>query len=266
MSLQQRQAAAQEFQIILNKVEDIVIKLCDTVIEKATVPDLQTMESLEQHLIAQASAATSMDKDKVRKAVLGKTMVQRQQEQRMRMRLLKRDLFEQSTLADFVRLVDHMAVEYVFRNCIWAVRDYYNLERQIQEKKPMTYQVVLGHFVAGGGGSLEPQCLRVKGSEKDLQRPHAHFVALVPQGLFQRPPPTASIQSPPRSDSIHSEAFQEITASIPYFLCGITADKQGYTFAKTLASLASGLALALASKFPIIPKGLLWEWFSANGV
>ena len=41
---------------------------------------------------------------------------------------------------------------------------------------------------------------------------------------------------------------------------------QGYAFAKTLASLASGLALALASKFPIIPKGLLWEWVSANGV
>ena len=36
-------------------------------------------------------------------------------------------------------------------------------------------------------------------------------------------------------------------------------------FAKTLASLASGLALALASKFPIIPKGVLWEWVSANG-
>ena len=40
---------------------------------------------------------------------------------------------------------------------------------------------------------------------------------------------------------------------------------QGYAFAKTLASLASGLALALASKFPIIPKGVLWEWVSANG-
>ena len=40
---------------------------------------------------------------------------------------------------------------------------------------------------------------------------------------------------------------------------------QGYAFAKTLASLASGLALALASKFPIVPKGVLWEWFSANG-
>ena len=39
---------------------------------------------------------------------------------------------------------------------------------------------------------------------------------------------------------------------------------QGYAFAKTLASLASGLALALASKFPIIPKRVLWEWFSAN--
>ena len=32
---------------------------------------------------------------------------------------------------------------------------------------------------------------------------------------------------------------------------------QGYAFAKTLASLASGFALALASKFPIIPKGVL---------
>ena len=41
--------------------------------------------------------------------------------------------------------------------------------------------------------------------------------------------------------------------------------RQGYACAKTLASLASGLALALASKFPIIPKGVLWEWFSANG-
>ena len=40
---------------------------------------------------------------------------------------------------------------------------------------------------------------------------------------------------------------------------------QGYACAKTLASLASGLALALASKFPIIPKGVLWDWFSANG-
>ena len=40
---------------------------------------------------------------------------------------------------------------------------------------------------------------------------------------------------------------------------------QGYACAKTLASLASGLALALASKFPIIPKGVVWDWFSANG-
>ena len=30
-------------------------------------------------------------------------------------------------------------------------------------------------------------------------------------------------------------------------------------------SLASGLLLALASKFPIIPQGVLWEWLSANG-
>ena len=40
---------------------------------------------------------------------------------------------------------------------------------------------------------------------------------------------------------------------------------QGYVFAKTLASLASGLPLALASKFPIIPKGVPWEWLLANG-
>ena len=40
---------------------------------------------------------------------------------------------------------------------------------------------------------------------------------------------------------------------------------QGCVFAKTLVSLASGLSLALASKFPIIPKGVLWEWLSANG-
>ena len=32
------------------------------------------------------------------------------------------------------------------------------------------------------------------------------------------------------------------------------------------ASLASELALALASKFPIIPEGVLWEWLSANGL
>ena len=39
----------------------------------------------------------------------------------------------------------------------------------------------------------------------------------------------------------------------------------GACVAQTLASLASGLLLALVSKFPIIPKGVLWEWLSANG-
>ena len=41
-------------------------------------------------------------------------------------------------------------------------------------------------------------------------------------------------------------------------------DQQGYAFAKTLASLASELALDLASQFPIIPKDVLWSWLSTN--
>ena len=53
----------------------------------------------------------------------------------------------------------------------------------------------------------------------------------------------------------------------PFFVFPLVVggDCQGYACAKTLASLASGLALVLLSKFPIIPKGVLWEWFSANG-
>ena len=54
--------------------------------------------------------------------------------------------------------------------------------------------------------------------------------------------------------------------SVPHSVCvcgGTTV--HGFAFAKTLASLASGLPLALASKIPIIPKGVPWEWLSANG-
>ena len=57
----------------------------------------------------------------------------------------------------------------------------------------------------------------------------------------------------------HATLFQHWADIVP------AGHVQGYAFAKTLASLASGLALVLASKFSIIPKGVRWEWVSANG-
>ena len=48
---QQRTAVTQEFSGGMDKMETKLLKLCDSVTQRANVPDLTTMESLEQYLL-----------------------------------------------------------------------------------------------------------------------------------------------------------------------------------------------------------------------
>ena len=68
-------------------------------------------------------------------------MVEAQQEQRERMRQLKRAMVEHDMLGDFIRLVDYMAAEHLFKNCVMTIRML--LELLKRQEKLITFQITI---------------------------------------------------------------------------------------------------------------------------
>eukprot|EP01059_Diplonema_ambulator_P016445 TRINITY_DN279_c0_g3_i1.p1 TRINITY_DN279_c0_g3~~TRINITY_DN279_c0_g3_i1.p1 ORF type:complete len:4125 (+),score=1634.24 TRINITY_DN279_c0_g3_i1:116-12490(+) len=123
--------AEQEFRAAMDKMEHSLLKLCENVTQRANVPDLTTQESLEQYLLANA---TVNGKEKGKGGKRMKSMVDAQAEQQERMRMLKRAMVEHSMLGSFIRLVDYIAAENLFKNALLAVNKFYNVLSLDSEK------------------------------------------------------------------------------------------------------------------------------------
>eukprot|EP00760_Papus_ankaliazontas_P005952 PhM_4_TR1281/c1_g1_i2/m.7199/K10408/DNAH; dynein heavy chain, axonemal len=136
----QRELGRSEFHVIMERMETRLQKLCDAVTTRAMVPDLTTMESLEQYLLANASANEGT-KDK-RAGKKTKSMVDAQAQQYRRMRELKRSMVEHSMLDAYIRLIDYIAAESLFRNALNAIETFYTTIRTAEEeKKKVCFQI-----------------------------------------------------------------------------------------------------------------------------
>mmetsp|Transcript_46773 Transcript_46773/g.83798 ORF Transcript_46773/g.83798 Transcript_46773/m.83798 type:complete len:4084 (-) Transcript_46773:846-13097(-) len=147
---QQRTQVSHQFVSAMDKMETKLLKLCDAVTQRANVPDLTTMESLEQYLLANASVNNG-NRQGGKKM---KSMVEAQQEQRERMKQLKRAMVEHDMLGDFIRLVDYVAAEHLFKNCTMGVRCFIDQMQQIPEKKVITFLITMSFDSEDGESNL----------------------------------------------------------------------------------------------------------------
>ena len=137
----QRQRAAVDFSTCLEKMETRLTKLTDMIQQRANVPDLNTMESLEQYLLAN-SVATGKEKKGSRKM---KSMLEAKEEQFERMRELKRSMVEYSMLDSYIRLIDYIAAENIFRNALLTVLRFYKTlrDQEGKELKEVGFQILI---------------------------------------------------------------------------------------------------------------------------
>jgi dynein heavy chain len=136
-----RAEAGGEFSNSLEKIETRLTKLTETIQQRANVPDLTTMESLEQYLLAN-SVASSKDKKGGKKM---KSMLEAKHEQYERMRELKRSMVEHSMLDSFIRLIDYIAAENIFKNALLTVMQFHSTVQDQFEKetKKVGFQILI---------------------------------------------------------------------------------------------------------------------------
>ena len=137
----QRVKANQELGLTLEKMESKLTKLTEAIQQRANVPDLTTMESLEQYLLAN-SAATEREKRSGKKT---KSMLDAKREQYERMRELKRSMVEYSMLDSYIRLIDYVAAENIFKNALLTVINFYDVinEQMDKEVKRVGFQILI---------------------------------------------------------------------------------------------------------------------------
>ncbi|KAJ9472161.1 Dynein-1-beta heavy chain [Diplonema papillatum] len=135
-----RTPAEQEFRAVMDNMEHRLLKLCEGVTQRANVPDLTTQESLEQYLLANAMV-NGKEKGKGGKRM--KSMVDAQNEQQDRMRMLKRAMAEHSMLDPFIRLVDYIAAENLFKNALSAVHKFHKVLNLADSEKIIMFQITI---------------------------------------------------------------------------------------------------------------------------
>ncbi|ORC87581.1 dynein heavy chain [Trypanosoma theileri] len=138
----QRQKASTAFTTCIEHIETIVVKLIEVMKQKADVPDLNTREALEQYLLANAIVTGTKTLRSQRKM---KSMHDAREEQYQRMKELKRSMVEYTKLDEFIRLVDCIASETIFRAVLLAVQTLFNTLRHQggQELRSIGFQVLL---------------------------------------------------------------------------------------------------------------------------
>ncbi|RNF27392.1 putative dynein heavy chain [Trypanosoma conorhini] len=138
----QRQKSIAVLGTCIDHIESTVTKLIETMKRKADVPDLNTREALEQYLLANALVSGNKSLRSQRKM---KSMHDAREEQFQRMRELKRSMVEYSQIDEFVRLVDCIISETVFRTTLSSVQTLFNTLRNQdnQEIRSIGFQVLL---------------------------------------------------------------------------------------------------------------------------
>ena len=154
-----RSPAEQEFRSVTDRLEHKLLKLCENVTQRANVPDLTTQESLEQYLLANA---TVNGKEKGKGGKRMKSMVDAQAEQQERMRMLKRAMVEHSMLDSFIRLVDYISAENLFKNTLMAGHKFHSVLSLPDNEKVIVFQITISFqgeedlvFVPSEGEILE---------------------------------------------------------------------------------------------------------------
>ena len=166
-----RMKASQDFSNTLERMEQRLTKLTETVQQRANVPDLTTMESLEQYLLAH-STASSKDRKGGKKM---KSMLDAKQEQHERMRELKRSMVEYSMLDSYIRLIDYAAAENVFRNGLLTVVKFFETVRDANpddEVKRVRFQVLI---------QASEDAMRFKPGEQEIAKTYTDLVEEIVQ-------------------------------------------------------------------------------------
>ncbi|KAL7709827.1 dynein heavy chain cytosolic putative [Lotmaria passim] len=137
----QRQKASVFVNGVVERMEEKVTKLVEALQHRADVPDINTREALEQYLLTVA-AGEGTDTRAKRKA---KSMIDAREDLERRMRELKRSLVEYSKLHHFIRLVDFLASEQLFRRVLSVMQTFLNTVRgQAQsEVRKVGFQILL---------------------------------------------------------------------------------------------------------------------------
>eukprot|EP00756_Hemistasia_phaeocysticola_P037793 Hpha_TRINITY_DN16720_c2_g4::TRINITY_DN16720_c2_g4_i3::g.79638::m.79638/K10408/DNAH; dynein heavy chain, axonemal len=176
-----RVPAQAEFQKCMERMESTLLRLAKEVTLKANVPDLTTQESLEQYLLATA-AAESAEKGKTGKKT--KSMVEARDEQRARMRMLKRAMEEHKILNRFIRLVDYVAVEQLFKNALATVHNFFEVLRHDGDKLVM-FRITIA-FQGEDETSFSPSERDVLDTYHSVIDDLIHLVGQVPRLLHLR--------------------------------------------------------------------------------
>ncbi|CCW64140.1 unnamed protein product [Phytomonas sp. EM1] len=136
----QRHKANAEINATLERVEDKVTKLINCLQSRADVPDMTTRAAIEQYLMS-----TDLSSGELKKAKLLKSMIESKAEQLRKLLELKRSLVEYSQIDIFVRLVDFMMSENLFKNALSTSQTFFNtLRNQTGESiRKVGFQVLL---------------------------------------------------------------------------------------------------------------------------
>ena len=102
------------------------------------------------------------------------------------MRTLKRAMVEHSVLGDFIRLVDYMAAEHLFKNCIHSLETFLEFLRLPQEKKVITFQITIS-FAGDEGLSFVPSQSNVLDTYSDLCEQMVQALAHVTRLIWLKP-------------------------------------------------------------------------------
>eukprot|EP00818_Percolomonas_sp_WS_P004783 CAMPEP_0117442044 /NCGR_PEP_ID=MMETSP0759-20121206/3945_1 /TAXON_ID=63605 /ORGANISM="Percolomonas cosmopolitus, Strain WS" /LENGTH=4215 /DNA_ID=CAMNT_0005233913 /DNA_START=112 /DNA_END=12759 /DNA_ORIENTATION=- len=131
----QRTASFKEFELCIDNIEQILIHLCKEVTQRARVDENLKPENVEQFLMKGQDILPQQDEeDKELMALLSKpkskSMVQAQEEERLRRIALKKAKDEANRLSDFIRACDWMATESLVTQVKDSMRSFLRLMRQ----------------------------------------------------------------------------------------------------------------------------------------
>ena len=103
-----RSKSSKTFDEIIEKMEEILVQLCEDVTSRSRVPDMNASENIEAYLSGKIPALEAEDDLSAKKS---KSMVEAQEEEEKRQRALKKAREEADMLGNFIRVSDYMAVE-----------------------------------------------------------------------------------------------------------------------------------------------------------
>lgn len=130
-----RASSFKEFEAVIDNIEQILIHLCKEVTQRAKVDENLKPENVEQYLLKGNETLPNQEKDENEMTELlskpkSKSMVQVQEEERLRRIALKKAKDEADRLNDFVRVCDWMATEALIRQAQDSMRAFLRLMSQ----------------------------------------------------------------------------------------------------------------------------------------